>query len=99
MDERPLLVILHDPPEVLASPDPRTGKIELHNTWLVSSPTTVCPAQKLTDSSKTDPVKSYISEAIKNGFAVIDVNLPKHNTGEDVSNCLARIAFQKHHGD
>ena len=31
----PLLVILHDPPEVLASPDPRTGKLELHNTWLV----------------------------------------------------------------
>ncbi|GAB7365407.1 hypothetical protein MBLNU230_g6485t1 [Neophaeotheca triangularis] len=31
---RPLLVILHDPPEALASPDPRTGKIELHNTWV-----------------------------------------------------------------
>ncbi|CAK1361588.1 Histone deacetylase clr3 [Cercospora beticola] len=29
-----LFVVLHDPPEVLASPDPRTGKIELHNTWL-----------------------------------------------------------------
>lgn len=36
MGARPLLVILHDPPEVLTSPDPRTGKIELHNTWLVS---------------------------------------------------------------
>ncbi|KAF2216535.1 hypothetical protein CERZMDRAFT_34007 [Cercospora zeae-maydis SCOH1-5] len=29
-----LFVVLHDPPEVLAEPDPRTGKIELHNTWL-----------------------------------------------------------------
>jgi histone deacetylase 6 len=38
MDERPLLVIMHDPPEVLASPDPRTGKLELHNTWLVRRP-------------------------------------------------------------
>lgn len=82
MDERPLLVIMHDPPEVLASPDPRTGKLELHNTWLVS--TAVYPAQKPTDSSKTDPVKSYVSEAVKNGFAVIDVNLPKHITEDDV---------------
>nr|POF17645.1 histone deacetylase clr3 [Quercus suber] len=33
-EARPLLVILHDAPEMLASPDPRTGKIELHNTWV-----------------------------------------------------------------
>ncbi|KAK3709595.1 Histone deacetylase hda1 [Vermiconidia calcicola] len=33
-EARPLLVILHDPPEMIASPDPRTGKVELHNTWL-----------------------------------------------------------------
>jgi histone deacetylase 6 len=32
----PLLVILHDPPEVMANPDARTGKLELHNAWLVS---------------------------------------------------------------
>ena len=35
---RPLLVILHDPPEMMASPDPRTGRTELHNSWLVSLP-------------------------------------------------------------
>ena len=35
-EKRPLLVILHDAPEMIASPDPRTGKLELHNTWLVS---------------------------------------------------------------
>jgi len=46
MDERPLLVLLHDPPEVLASPDPRTGKVELHNTWLVRNLDTVYPAQQ-----------------------------------------------------
>ncbi|KAK3633708.1 Histone deacetylase hda1 [Elasticomyces elasticus] len=34
MEARPLLIILHDPPELLATPDPRTGKVELHNTWL-----------------------------------------------------------------
>jgi histone deacetylase 6 len=84
MDERPLLVIMHDPPEVLASPDPRTGKLELHNTWLVRDPGTVSPAQKSTDRSKADSVKSYVSEAVKNGFAVIDVNLPKHITEDDV---------------
>ena len=86
MDERPLLVLLHDPPEVLASPDPRTGKVELHNTWLVRNLNTVYPAQQQNaDCSKTDSVKSYVSEAIKNGFAVIDVNLPKHITDDDVS--------------
>lgn len=85
MEERPLLVIMHDPPELLASPDPRTGKLELHNTWLVSDYQTVRPAQDDTDSSKADPVKSYVSAAIKLGFAVIDVNLPKHITEDDVS--------------
>ncbi|KAK0817700.1 Histone deacetylase hda1 [Friedmanniomyces endolithicus] len=33
----PLLIILHDPPQILASPDPRTGKLELHNTWLTDT--------------------------------------------------------------
>ncbi|KJX97491.1 histone deacetylase like protein [Zymoseptoria brevis] len=61
--ERPLLVILHDPPEMIASPDPRTGKVELHNTWL-----------------------TYIDEAIKHKFGVIDVNLPKHIAEYDSTN-------------
>ncbi|KAF2772243.1 Arginase/deacetylase [Teratosphaeria nubilosa] len=62
---RPLLVILHDPPEMLASPDPRTGRIELHNTWV------------------TDIVKTYVDWAVKNKFAVIDVNLPKDVSADD----------------
>jgi hypothetical protein len=45
----------------------------------------VDPVQKSTDSPKTDSVKSYVSEAVKNGFAVIDVNLPKHITEDEVS--------------
>ncbi|KAM3423062.1 Histone deacetylase [Cercospora zeina] len=52
-----LFIVIHDPPEVLASPDPRTGKIELHNTWL-----------------------TYVDSAYKEGFAIIDVNLPKYVT-------------------
>lgn len=36
-DARPLLVIFHDPPELKGFPNPRTNKIELHNTWLVSA--------------------------------------------------------------
>ncbi|KAI7299977.1 hypothetical protein KC315_g17384 [Hortaea werneckii] len=50
---------------MLASPDPRTGRIDLHNTWL------------------TDIVKTYVSWAVKQGYAVIDVNLPKHITALD----------------
>lgn len=37
MEAYPLLVIFHDPPEVMNVPDPVTGKLELHNTWLVCS--------------------------------------------------------------
>lgn len=87
MEKRPLLVIMHDPPEVLSSPDPRTGKVELHNSWLVSFSVTVRLAQTNTDKqfSKTDSVKTYISEAVKHGFAVIDVNLPKHISEDEVS--------------
>lgn len=35
-EERPLLVIFHDPPEAQGHPDVRTNQLELHNTWLVS---------------------------------------------------------------
>lgn len=31
----PLVVFLHDPPEILGAPDPLTKKLEMHNTWLV----------------------------------------------------------------
>ncbi|EME47335.1 histone deacetylase hda1-like protein [Dothistroma septosporum NZE10] len=68
LEPRPLLLILHDPPEVLASPDPRTGRVELHNTWL------------------TDIVKTYVDWAVRQGFAVIDVNLPRHIAEYDKDN-------------
>ena len=31
----PLVVFLHDPPEILGAPDPLTKKLEMHDTWLV----------------------------------------------------------------
>ncbi|KAF2710887.1 putative histone deacetylase [Pleomassaria siparia CBS 279.74] len=34
MGRHPLLVIFHDPPEIMNIADPSTGKTELHNTWL-----------------------------------------------------------------
>ncbi|KAK6416820.1 Histone deacetylase hda1 [Oleoguttula sp. CCFEE 5521] len=80
-EARPMLIILHDPPEMLASVDPRTGKVELHNTWVVSS-SRLSSDSDIADYSKTDPVKTYIATAVRNGFSVIDVNMPKHVTEE-----------------
>jgi len=34
-EPRPLLLIVHDPPLLQGEADPRTQKMELHNTWLV----------------------------------------------------------------
>ncbi|MCJ1304776.1 Histone deacetylase hda1 [Hypocenomyce scalaris] len=76
----PLIVIFHDPPEVMGVPNPVTNKLELHNTWLA------------------DVLKHYIGWAVKQGFGVIDVNIPKHLTGIDdgteyfEENKLARTA-------
>ena len=36
MEAHPLLVIFHDPPDVMNRADPVTGDTELHNIWLVS---------------------------------------------------------------
>ena len=68
---KPLLVIFHDPPEVIGVPDPVTNRLDLHNTWLA------------------DAMRPYIGWAISEGFAVIDVNIPKFLTGIDVSSSLA----------
>ncbi|OJJ32761.1 hypothetical protein ASPWEDRAFT_42791 [Aspergillus wentii DTO 134E9] len=60
----PLLVIFHDPPEIMGLPHPVTNKLEAHNCWLA------------------DIAKDYIAWAIGKGYAVIDVNIPKHVTTE-----------------
>ncbi|TKX27565.1 histone deacetylase domain-containing protein 1 [Elsinoe australis] len=64
-EPRPLLLTFHDPPELTGTPDPRTQRLEAHNTFL------------------TDGVNSYIDWAVNAGFAVIDVNVPKHLTNID----------------
>ncbi|EOD53108.1 putative histone deacetylase protein [Neofusicoccum parvum UCRNP2] len=61
-EERPLLVIFHEPPETTALTDPRSKKINLHNIFV------------------TDVTKTYVEWAVKNGFGVIDVNIPEHIT-------------------
>ncbi|OOF96755.1 hypothetical protein ASPCADRAFT_129826 [Aspergillus carbonarius ITEM 5010] len=58
----PLLVIFHDPPEIMGLPHPVTNKLEAHNCWLA------------------DVMKDYIEWAVGKGYAVLDVNIPKHVT-------------------
>ena len=41
-------------------------------------------AGNMADSMKADVLKHYIAWATNNGFAVIDVNIPKFLTGIDV---------------
>jgi hypothetical protein len=40
------------------------------------------------DLSETDATKTYVEWAIKNDFAVIDVNIPSHITNEGVRTCV-----------
>ncbi|PGH05703.1 hypothetical protein AJ79_06719 [Helicocarpus griseus UAMH5409] len=65
--ENPLLVIFHDPPELMGIPHPVTNALEPHNCWLA------------------DVVKDYVEWAVKNGYGVIDVNVPKHITSTETT--------------
>ncbi|GLI79815.1 histone deacetylase hda1 [Penicillium ochrochloron] len=56
----PLIVIFHDPPELMGYPDPVTSRLEAHNCWMA------------------DTTKDYIEWILSKGYAVIDVNIPKH---------------------
>ncbi|KAF7713980.1 Histone deacetylase class 2 [Penicillium ucsense] len=58
----PLIVVFHDPPELMGYPDPVTSKLEAHNCWM------------------SDAQQDYIGWFISKGYAVIDVNIPKHVT-------------------
>jgi histone deacetylase 6 len=40
------------------------------------------------DLRETDATKTYVEWAIKNDFAVIDVNIPSHITNEGVRTCV-----------
>lgn len=61
-------------------PDPVTSRLEAHNCWLVSVHSLVANRFELTIANicKADTTKEYIGWIISKGYAVIDVNIPKH---------------------
>lgn len=63
-------------------PHPVSNKLEMHNCWLVSVLFDVIG--KCANEDKADVVKDYVGWAIGKGYAVIDVNIPKHVTVEPV---------------
>ncbi|KAJ5837143.1 Histone deacetylase superfamily [Penicillium robsamsonii] len=60
----PLIVIFHDPPEIVGQPHPVTNKLEAHNVWMA------------------DSLTEYVKWIVGKGYAVIDVNVPKHVSRE-----------------
>ncbi|KAJ5165675.1 Histone deacetylase superfamily [Penicillium coprophilum] len=63
----PLIVIFHDPPEIVGQPHPVTNKLEAHNVWMA------------------DSLTEYVKWIVGKGYAVIDVNIPKHVSREAVA--------------
>lgn len=66
-------------------PNPVTNKLELHNTWLVCIFDFFVSCKAFADPLKADVLKNYISWAVEQKFGIIDINIPKHLTGIDVS--------------
>lgn len=71
-------------PEIMGLPHPVTNKLEAHNVWLVCDPS-ASDSAVWANRIKADVMKDYIGWAIGKGYAVIDVNIPKHVTIEPVS--------------
>ncbi|KAJ5958003.1 Histone deacetylase class II [Penicillium vulpinum] len=61
----PLIVIFHDPPEIVGQAHPVTNKLEAHNVWMA------------------DSLTEYVKWIVGKGYAVIDVNVPKHISREE----------------
>lgn len=76
-------MIFHDPPSLINIPHPVTGSVEPFNSLLVGTVygTTLLPADY---GLKADPTKRYIEWAVKNDFQVIDANIPKVVSIEEV---------------
>jgi hypothetical protein len=64
-------------PEVIGVTSHLTGKLDLHNTWLVGYLLGLAFAP-LADFIEADMVKHYITLAIDHGFGIIDVNVPHY---------------------
>lgn len=78
-EARPLLLIFHDPPQMIGSASSRGQQLELHNTYLVNQHQYRTLHQHWTNNSQqTDGVKPYIDWAVSQKYAVIDVNIPQH---------------------
>jgi histone deacetylase 6 len=45
----------------------------------------VCKSSGLANRAKADVVKEYIKWAVEKDYGIIDVNIPKHTTGGQVS--------------
>jgi len=67
----------------MGHPDPVTNRMDAHNTWVVSQ-WTCLRAPACANMMKADAEKDYIAWVAKQGYAVIDVNIPKHITREPV---------------
>ncbi|KAH8677501.1 hypothetical protein BX600DRAFT_430846 [Xylariales sp. PMI_506] len=68
-EKKKVLLIIHDPPKLVAMPDVIDNTVDPHNAHI----------------NKMDGVTSYIEWAHKNGFGIIDANVPHYITHpEDV---------------
>ena len=71
----------------MGHPHPVTNKLDPHNCWFVSN---LRPLNSLNCANfrEADVQKEYIAWIIGKGYAVIDVNIPKHITREKVSSTI-----------
>ena len=67
----------------MGMPNPVSRQLELHNTWLVRDQYIYGERFSLT-CAKADGLKHYIDWATKQGFGIIDVNIPKYLPDVDV---------------
>lgn len=67
----------------MGHPDPVTNRLDAHNTWVVSQRGSVS-GEACANLTKADATKDYIAWIVKKGYALIDVNIPKHVTREPV---------------
>ncbi|KAI0137186.1 hypothetical protein BJ170DRAFT_678041 [Xylariales sp. AK1849] len=70
-EKKKVLLIIHDPPELVAMPDVIDNTVDPHNGFIM------------------DGVTSYIEWAHKNGFGIIDANVPHYITHpEDIDSFI-----------
>lgn len=68
----------------MGHPHPVTNRLDAHNCWLVGWPSWLS-GLTCANIAKADVQKEYITWIMNKGYAVIDVNIPKHVSKEPVS--------------